>query len=210
VAVFKGNVLRMANIVSVAGQKVTDDIVTVLNIRNVDAEQIKKDHGHADGDTIMRDEVFQVPGVAGRTPTELSKTVLCQIIEPRVEEIYELVLHRLMDSGWAHQLSAGIVLTGGSSMLRGSDALAHRVFRMPVAIGIPRGFSPEGLAKEVSSPAYATAVGLALYGVRHGAEFENVIEDGHQEAEEPVVDGKQQPAGDKGFLNKLKDWFENL
>ncbi len=211
VAVFKGNVLRYAGIVSVAGQKVTDDIVTVLSIRNVDAEQIKRDHGHADGESIMRDDVFQVPGVAGRTPTELSKAVLCQIIEPRMEEIYELVLHRLMDSGWAHQLSAGIVLTGGSSMLRGADALALRVFRMPVAIGIPRAISLEGLAKEVSSPAYATAVGLALYGIRHASEMAEHDRAENIESEpEVVASRKQQPVERKGFMVKLKDWFENL
>ncbi|MCO6466908.1 MAG: cell division protein FtsA [Bradyrhizobiaceae bacterium] len=221
VAVFKNNVLRSASIVAVAGQRVTDDIMTVLAIRNVDAERIKKDHGHADGDSIMRDEVFQVPGVAGRTPTELTKSVLCQIIEPRVEEIYELVLQRLMDSQWAHQLSAGIVLTGGCSMLRGTDALAHRVFRMPVAVGIPRGFSQGGLAKEVSTPVYSTAVGLALYGLRHGAEINREEDDEAQATpppsrtqqhvtKQPTVTGQQQPADKPGFLGRVKEWFENL
>ena len=217
VAVFKNNVLRFANIVSVAGQKVTDDIMTVLAIRNVDAERIKRDHGHADGESIMRDDVFQVPGVAGRTPTELTKSVLCQIIEPRVEEIYELVLQRLMESQWAHQLSAGVVITGGSSMLRGSAALATRVFRMPVAIGVPRGFSSEGLAKEVSSPMYATAVGLAMYGIRHSAELQAppIAEHAPSGAvsstgSESTVVGTQHPNDKRGFMGKVKNWFENL
>jgi len=209
VSVFKGNVLRFASVVPVAGQKVTDDIMTVLSIRNLDAEQIKKDHGHADGRTIMHDTVFQIPGVAGRTPTELSKVVLAQIIEPRAAETFELVLQRLMDSGWAHQLNAGIVLTGGSSLLRGSDTLARRVFNMPVAIGIPRSISKDGLGKEVTSPAYSTAVGLALYALQHEDEFETPAEE--RETQQHPVAATQQHSGDqKGFLSKVKNWFENL
>jgi len=211
VAVFKDNVLRFANIVSIAGQKVTDDIVAVLGIRAVDAERIKRDHGHADAASIMRDESFQIPGVAGRTPTQLTKSILCQIIEPRVEEIYELSMQMLMESGWAHQLSAGVVVTGGCSMLRGSDALAQRLFRMPVNIGIPRGFSAEGLAKEVSSPMYATAVGLALYSERHADELGIGREEAYQEQDNKRGEqGEQHSADHKGFMGKLKDWFENL
>lgn len=207
VAVFKDDVLRFASIVSIAGQKVTDDIVAVLGIRNVDAERIKKDHGHAASDSIMRDEVFQIQGVAGRSPTDLSKSILCQIIEPRVEEIFELAMHKLMDSGWSHQIAAGVVVTGGCSMLRGADALANKLYRMPVNIGIPRGFSAEGLAKEVSSPMYATAVGLALYSMKHAEEFEQRFDDAR---DQQVLGEEQHSAQREGFMTKLKDWFENL
>ncbi|RPI66147.1 MAG: cell division protein FtsA, partial [Ignavibacteriae bacterium] len=212
VAVFKDNVLRYTSIVSIAGQKVTDDIVAVLGIRNMDAERIKKDHGHADAETIMRDEVFQVPAVGGRTPTELSKSILCQIIEPRVEEIYELAMHRLVESGWARQLGAGIVVTGGCAMLRGADVLANRMFNIAVTIGLPRGFSSDGLAKEVSSPMYSTAVGLALYSMKHAGEFDDKVEESLAEQHQQTVtdDREQHPSSKPGFLGKLKDWFENL
>ncbi len=209
VAVFKDDVLRYTSIVSIAGQKVTDDIVAVLGIRNVDAERIKRDHGHAASDSIMRDEVFQIQGVAGRSPTELSKSILCQIIEPRVEEIFELAMHKLMDTGWSHQIAAGVVVTGGCSMLRGADALANKLYRMPVNIGIPRGFSAEGLAKEVSSPMYATAVGLALYSMKHADEFEQRLDD-ERDLQESASGEEQHSAQREGFMGKLKDWFENL
>ena len=209
VAVFKDNVLRFASIVSIAGQKVTDDIVAVLGIRNIDAERIKKDHGHAASDSIMRDEVFQIQGVAGRSPTELSKSILCQIIEPRVEEIFELAMHKLMDTGWSHQISAGVVVTGGASMLRGADAVASKLYRMPVNIGIPRGFSAEGLAKEVSSPMYATAVGLALYSKQHIDEFEQRL-DSERDLQTEAAGEEQHSAQREGFMSKIKDWFENL
>lgn len=209
VAVFKDDVLRYTSIVSIAGQKVTDDIVAVLGIRNVDAERIKRDHGHAASDSIMRDEVFQIQGVAGRSPTELSKSILCQIIEPRVEEIFELAMHKLMDTGWSHQIAAGVVVTGGCSMLRGADALANKLYRMPVNMGIPRGFSAEGLAKEVSSPMYATAVGLALYSMKHADEFERRLDD-ERDLQEEASGEEQHSAQREGFMGKLKDWFENL
>lgn len=210
VAVFKDHVLRHATIISIAGQKVTDDIVAVLGIRSMDAERIKKDHGHADTLAIMRDESFQVPGVAGRTPTELSKTVLSQIIEPRVEEIYELGMRKLMESGWAQQLSAGVVVTGGCSMLQGADSLAHRLYSMPVNIGIPLRISGEGLAKEVSSPVYSTAVGLALYAVDHEDEFVERSDGDDTAKKEEVTHLEQHSDGGEGFMTKLKDWFEKL
>ena len=209
VAVFKDDVQRYTSIVSIAVQKVTDDIVAVLGIRNVDAERIKRDHGHAASDSIMRDEVFQIQGVAGRSPTELSKSILCQIIEPRVEEIFELAMHKLMETGWSHQIAAGVVVTGGCSMLRGADALANKVYRMPVNMGIPRGFSAEGLAKEVSSPMYATAVGLALYSMKHADEFEQRLDD-ERDLQEETSGEEQHSAQREGFMGKLKDWFENL
>lgn len=212
VAVFRSNVLRFSSIVSIAGQKVTDDIVAVLGIRNADAERIKRDHGHADSQSIMRDEFVQVPGVAGRNPTDLSKSILCQIIEPRVEEIFELAMQRLLESGWAHQLSAGVVVTGGCSMLRGADSLAQRMFRIPVNIGIPRGFSSDGLAKEVSSPMYATAVGLALYSVKHARDFDDRYEEtvpAHVRNGDNGL-GRHSADASRGFFRKIVNWFENL
>ena len=95
-------------------------------------------------------------------------------------------------------------------MLQGADSLAHRLYSMPVNIGIPHRISPEGLAKEVSSPVYATAVGLALYAVDHEDEFvdrSDILDAGNDNEE--VTTQEQQPAGE-GFMTKLKDWFEKL
>lgn len=223
IAVFRDNVLRFTSIIGIAGQKVTDDIVAVLGIRNVEAERIKLEYGHAVSDSIMREELFQVPGVGGRTPTEVSKSLLCQIIEPRMEEIYEFTLQEVMKSTLAHQLAAGVVITGGCALLRGSDALAQRVFRMPVKIGIPGGgLSVDGLAREVSNPMYATAVGLVLYAIKHRDEFE--IADVNGVARVAMRNGTEStmatispepepeplPERKKGVVEKVKDWFESL
>jgi len=221
VAIYKDNVLRSVSVIGLAGQRVTDDIVTVLGIRNTDAEQIKVDHGHAISDSILRDEHFQVPGVGGRRPTELSKTILCQVIEPRMEEIFEFVLQRIHDSGLAHQLAAGIVITGGCSDLRGADMLAQRTFRLPVNKGLPRGYSNDGLAREVTTPAHATAVGLALYSIEHEDEFQEsfggvsapAVADHPRSttaAAQPEAPSEPPSRKKKGLLDSVKDWFENL
>ena len=227
VAVFKNKVLRFAAIVGFAGQKVTDDITTVLSIRSTEAERIKKDYGRALAEEIKRDVIFQVPGVGGRSPTELTSSMLCQIIEPRMEEILEIALQQLMESGMGRmvQSGVGVVITGGGAQLMGTDALAQRVYKMPVSIGYPRGFTGDGLAAEVKSPAFATAVGLVLYAVRHGNEF------GSREIESALVPTQQahaaagetnnkEAASDlptelsteskKGIVQKVKDWLENL
>lgn len=228
IAVLKNKVLRFVSVVGFAGQKVTDDITTVLGIRATEAERIKRDYGRATAQEISRDEVFQIPGVGGRTPTELTTSVLCQIIEPRMEEILDISLQQLLDSGFGRmvQSGVGVVITGGGAQLMGTDALAHRLYRMPVSIGYPRGFTGDGLAAEVRSPAYATAVGLVLYAVRHGNEFdtreiESSLVPTHQAqaavAEKP---SNKEAASDlpiehsteskKGIVQKVKDWLENL
>lgn len=213
IAIFKDGILRFTSIFAIAGQKVTDDIMTVLGIRNIEAERIKLAYGHAIADSIMRDETFQVPGVGGRTPTEVKKSVLCQIIEPRMEEIFEFALQEIMNSKLAHQLSAGIVITGGCSLVRGAEQLANRTFRMPVKIGIPAGFSMDGMAREVSNPQFATAVGLVHWAMH---EASNALS---AEDDEPKATSTQQaadhdetvePQPKRGVFDRVKKWFEEL
>lgn len=217
IAIFKDGILRFAAIFGIAGQKVTDDIMTVLGIRNVEAERIKLEYGHATPESIMRDDVFQVPGVGGRTPTEVKKSVLCQIIEPRMEEIFEFSLQELVNSQMVHQLAAGVVITGGCSLVRGAEGLAGRVFRMPVKIGIPGGFSVDGMAREVSNPMFATAVGLIHHAVQEDAEAQRlgVVQQATQQiveespTESTDVAPQPQPAK-KGLIDRVKTWFEEL
>ncbi len=219
-AIFKDNVLRFVSVIGIAGQRVTDDIVTVLGIRNADAESIKVQYGHAIADSILRDEHFQVPGVGGRTPTDLSKSILCQVIEPRMEEIYDFVLARIHESGLSHQLAAGIVITGGSSDLYGSEMLAQRTFRLPVNKGLPRGFGSEGFAREVTTPSHATAIGLALYSIDHEQEFAKSSTPQQSTITAQVLSTVAPPQSTntteeihvekRGLLNRVKDWFENF
>ena len=210
IAIFKDGILRFTSIFAIAGQKVTDDIMTVLGIRNVEAERIKLAYGHAMADSIMRDETFQVPGVGGRTPTEVKKSVLCTIIEPRMEEIFEFSLQELQQSKLAQQLAAGVVITGGCSLVRGAEQLAARTFHMPVKIGIPAGFSMDGMAREVSNPQFATAVGLVHYSMHRAAPL-SVPDDADDATPSAATqDVPVEQPRKRGLFNKVKSFFEDL
>ena len=99
-------------------------------------------------------------------PDVLSRLVLAEILEPRMEEIFSLVATELVRSGYDQLLTGGIVLTGGTVLLDGSVELAERVFNLPIRIGRPTNVG--GLVDIVNSPDFATGVGLVLYGAREG------------------------------------------
>jgi cell division protein FtsA len=111
---------------------------------------------------VGKDEVIHVPSVGGRKPREVPRQLLCEIIEPRMEEIFQLVNRELSKVGMEDMISAGVVLTGGTALLPGIEQLGEQVFEMPVRVGKPQGIA--GLTDIVNSPMYATGVGLVLWG----------------------------------------------
>lgn len=145
----------------------------------------------------MRDEVFMIPGIGGRKPLEVTKSLLCQIIEPRMEEIFEFAHAEIRKSGYADRLSAGVIVTGGSALLRGTEELAQRVIGRPVKIGIPSAMGYGGLAPEVESPMFSTAVGLVMQGLRTRS---IVSVDDHEDV------AVKKPS----LFGKVKSFFEDL
>jgi len=103
--------------------------------------------------------------MGGRNPRTISREILCEIIEPRLEEIFQLIQREIAKSGQEDSLASGMVMTGGSTLLPGMIEMAEEIFNMPVRMGIPSHVG--GLVDVVSSPAYATGVGLVLYGIGH-------------------------------------------
>ncbi len=202
IAVFENGILRFTSIFAIAGKKVTDDIQKGLRIVQKEAERVKKENGHTYRQGIMRDEVFMIRGVGGRNPMEVSKSVLCSIIQPRMEEIFEMALSEIKKSGFSNNLGAGVVLTGGTSLLRGAEDLALEVFGMPVKMGSPTGISYSGLAPEVENPIYSTAVGLTLYGLNspYSKKSDNVS----------ISNGEVTKDRGGSLLGKLKDMINNL
>lgn len=206
IAIFEDGVIRHTSMFGIAGNKVTDDIKKTLGIIHTQAESVKLTYGHTLYESIMRDDVFMIPGINGRKPMEVSKSLLCQIIQPRMEEIFEFALAEIKRSGFARSLSAGIVITGGCSQLRGAAELAEQVLGMPVKIGIPGSIISGGFAPEVQAPMYATAVGLVMYAFQH-----NVISTASMQAPERDVQTAQSPSsGARGFFAKVKGFFEEL
>ncbi len=197
VAVFVEGIIRHTAVFAIAGHQVTDDICKVLGILQNQAERIKREYGHAHQESIMRDEVFMIPGIGGRKPLEVTKSLLCQIIEPRMEEIFEFAHAEIRKSGYADRLSAGVIVTGGSALLRGTEELAQRVIGRPVKIGIPSTMGYGGLAPEVESPMFSTAVGLVMQGLRS----RNIVSE--EDREDVAV---KKPS----LFGKVKSFFEDL
>jgi cell division protein FtsA len=206
IAIFEENIIRFTSVFGIAGKQVTDDIRKGLGIVADKAEKIKREHGHSYLASITQDEVFMVPGIGGRKPIEINKTFLCQIIQPRFEEIFEFALAEIKRSGYAGSLGAGIVITGGSSLIGGIEELAQSVLGMPVKIGIPSGISYSGLAPEVSNPMYATGVGLALYGLEDDAKGATQQVIAKAEDEKAARDKK----GKISVFGKIKNFIEDL
>jgi cell division protein FtsA len=153
-----------SSVLTVGSIHITNDISIGLRTSLESAEMIKKKYGCAELSLVDASEMVEVPSVGGRSPRRLFRQELTQIIQPRVSEIMEMVDHELVKSGKKDMLAAGVVLTGGGSMLDGSVEAAERVFNMPVRIGIPSDIA--GLKDVVATPQYANGVGLLKYGVR--------------------------------------------
>jgi cell division protein FtsA len=113
---------------------------------------------------VDKSETIEVPSVGGSQPRVLSRHILAEIVEPRVEEIFMLVQHELQKCGAEEILASGVVITGGSTLLAGMQEMGEEVLGMPVRRGLPRGIG--GLVDVVKSPMYATAVGLVIYGAQ--------------------------------------------
>jgi len=164
VAVFEDGIVKYTGSLAMAGNQITDDIRKAFGIRRDQAEHLKITEGYAYVNSIVQDKEITVQSFSGGKPAKITRTLLCEVIQPRVEEIFELLYkEHLKKSGFIKSLSAaGIVLTGGSALLKGIVDLAADKFQLPVRIGIPSGFSG-GLVQEVQNPIYATVAGLVLH-----------------------------------------------
>ncbi len=163
-AIFSGGSLVHTAVLPIGGNHLTNDIAVGLRTPALEAEKIKLRYGCALASMVGREETIEVPSVGGRTDRLLSRQILCEIIEPRVEEIFSLMKQEMAKSGYEDLIASGVVLTGGSTLLEGMPELAEQIFNLPVRRGVPKGIG--GLVEVVKSPLYATGVGLVLYGSR--------------------------------------------
>ena len=168
VALFRDGAVWYTGVLPLGGDHISNDIAVGLRTPTSDAEELKKRHGCALTALVREDETVDVPSVGGRKARQLSRHILSEIVQPRVEEIFTLIARDLGRAGLEDVAAAGVVLTGGTSIMAGVPELAEQVFDAPVRRGELSGLG--GLADVVRSPIYATGVGLALYGARgHGA-----------------------------------------
>jgi cell division protein FtsA len=164
IAVFYDGTVRYTAVLGLGGNHLTNDIAAGLRTPTADAERIKQRYGLARASMVSGDERVEVPSVAGKTAGTVSRQILCEIIEPRMEEIFQLVQREIARSGYESSLASGVVMTGGSMLLPGAVETAEQLLGMPVRLGIPVHFA--GLVDVVANPVYATSVGLVLYGMK--------------------------------------------
>lgn len=154
---------------ALGGSHFTNDIAFGLRTPIPEAERIKRSAGCASSvglSEIERGELIEVPSVGGRAPRQLSRQILCDILQPRAEEVLTHVADEIRDAGWERQLSSGVILTGGGALLGGMPEIAEQVFDAPVRVGYPERDRFGGLIEDIQSPAWAAAAGLCLLTAR--------------------------------------------
>ncbi len=191
-AIFYDGALRHTFVLPLGGANITSDVAVGLKVPWADAEGLKISSGCAMIQKVRRDELVELPGVGGRQPRPIRRQYLSEIIEPRTEEIFGLLRKEILRSGFEEMLGAGVVLTGGGSLLDGLPELGERVFQFPARRGGPIGVG--GLVEVIGSPGYATAVGLAIYG-------SSMAE---------VLVAREEVAGSAGWLERVKRFLTDI
>ncbi|KJZ09948.1 MAG: cell division protein FtsA [Marinomonas sp.] len=162
-AVWIDGSIHHTSVVPVAGDQVTNDISMALRTPTQHAESIKIQYACALSSLAGADQNIEVPSVGDRQSRSISRHALAEVVEARYEEIFSLVLDELRRSGYAERIPAGIVVTGGTSLMEGATELAERVFDMPVRMSVP--VSVKGMSDIVDNPIFSTGVGLIMYGI---------------------------------------------
>ena len=164
IAVFEGGSIRFTHVIPIAGDQVTYDIAQSLRTPTQAAEQLKIRHACALAQMVEEDEEIEVVSVGDRPPRKLSRQALARVVEPRYEELFQLVHNVLHRGGYLESAAAGVVLTGGTSAMPGAVELAEEVLNVPVRLGHAQ--RARGLNEVVRNPAHATGVGLLLYALK--------------------------------------------
>lgn len=191
-AVFTGGSIRHTSVLGLGGNNLTNDIAVGLRTPMAEAEKIKIRHGCCLNTMIQKDQTIEVPSVGGRKPRVVSRYILSEILEPRVEEVFSLIDQEIIRSGFKELVAAGLIVTGGSALLEGIPEIAEQVFNLPTRVGYPKGVT--GLVDVINSPMYATAVGLLIYGLNNEPERKFRIRD------ENIFNR---------VTNRMKKWFKD-
>jgi cell division protein FtsA len=192
-ALFKDNNVKFIFELTVGGHNLTNDISIGLRTPLPEAEKIKIDHGTCIPQHARSGASIEVPAVGGREPKRLSRGILAEILAPRVEEIFSLLKKELFSNGLENAFPAGFVLSGGSVVMDGTAELAESVFSVPVRVGEPNRIG--GLKDIVRNPAYATGVGLVIFGSNANCKME------FQETN---------TGGFNTMINRMKKWFKDI
>ncbi len=160
----EGSIVHTA-VLALGGDHLTKDVAIGLSTPLAEAEEIKHNHGVAMVSMVEPEDMIQITGVGGRQTRNIRKQVLAEIIEDRFREIFEFIGAEIEKSQYRNVIASGVVITGGTCIMPGSDELACDVLNIPVRVGFPENIS--GIQELIYSPKYATSVGLVRYGINN-------------------------------------------
>lgn len=214
VAIFYDGIIRHTAVIPFGGNIITDDIKEGCGIIKTQAEQLKVKFGSALAQENQENEIISIPGLRGRPHKEISVKFLAQIIQARMEEILEFVLFEIKSSGYERKLAAGIVVTGGGSLLKHLPQLVMLTTGMDCRIGTPNEHLA-GNEDELKNPLYATGVGLVMKGIekyeRDSKRGVNLVkQEVEVEAENPVQKKKESKKVAGHSQKKIGSFFTTL
>jgi cell division protein FtsA len=200
IAIFHNKSIKHTKVIGVAGNQVTNDIRESLGVITEEAEKLKKEYGYATEQAIIRDEDILIRGVGARGNARIPISLLTQIISLRMRELFSLIDNEIRSAGFKNKIKAGIVLTGGGSLLKGCTELAEEVFGLPARIGVPQELGT-GLSDEIESPEFATVAGL-IRGIPGGksSEYQVLIKPQKGKSKNKLL----------LFVKQVKQFFDDL
>ena len=166
IAVFVRGAIRHTAVIPIAGDQVTNDIAMALRTPTPAADEIKVRYACVVPQMVDPEQTISVPGMGDRPARTLARQTLSAVVEPRYEELFSIVQMELERCGYADQLAAGVVMTGGSAKIEGAVQLAESIFHLPVRIGMPKSLKLGGMEELLHNPIYATGIGLLFYGMQ--------------------------------------------
>jgi len=205
VAIFHDGIIRHTAVIPFGGDVITEDVKEGCSIIKKHAEELKVKFGSALASENKEEEVVAIPGLRGRPPKEITLKNLASIIQARIEEIIEHVYFEIKNSGYENKLIAGIVLTGGGSLLKHIAQLTEFMTGMDTRIGYPNEHLAEGTPEELASPTFSTGIGLVIEGLER-YDYEN-----RKSSNKETSSMQQQISrkSEKSFFQKIQDFFDN-
>ncbi len=191
IAVFSDGAIWQTVVLPIGGNLITSDIAIGLRLPFGVAEELKVTYGHCDPSTISDDDMIELAQFMPDCDDLVPRKLLAEIIQARVEELFEMVHEEIRKSGYDGLLPAGLVITGGSAELPGIQTLAGQILDLPTRIGSPLGL--HGLSDSISRPAYATAVGLLQWALTHTSFL--------------VEEDEQEESGAMGMASRFGRWL---
>lgn len=175
-AIYQNGSIRHTMVLPVAGNHFTNDLAIGLRTTISDALRLKHEYGLVTSEIMIADEIIEADMVQGSEKQFVQTSQLLRILQPRAQEIFDLVHREIVSKNLLRFMPTGLVLTGGGSLLKGMPELAREIFNVPVRIGLPR--IEFAMPESLSSPIYATGYGLLVHVVKRHEQQKMQSEDG--------------------------------